>query len=155
MRKTSSSELTIRPALLDDLQSVRDCALQAYSPYIPRIGIPPAPMVADFALYIANGTVYVGCLAERIIGYVVFFKQKNHLQLENIAVLPEYTGQGLGKQLILFVERTARAQGINRVELYTNVAMSENLAMYSALGYTEVKRECQDGFHRAFFYKSV
>jgi hypothetical protein len=37
--------------------------------------------------------------------------------------------------------------------LYTNAAMSENLALYPRLGYREVDRRRDAGFDRVFFAK--
>jgi hypothetical protein len=39
--------------------------------------------------------------------------------------------------------------------LYTNAAMTENLAYYPRRGYIETHRAAQDGFHRVFFRKPV
>jgi hypothetical protein len=41
------------------------------------------------------------------------------------------------------------------MRLYTNAAMTENLAYYSRRGYTETHRAHQDGFHRVFFRKRL
>jgi GNAT superfamily N-acetyltransferase len=70
-------------------------------------------------------------------------------------VFPTHSGNGYGKKLIQFVEETALRQGLNAVELYTNEAMSENLAMYPKLGYVETERKEQDGYKRVFFRKSL
>ena len=60
--KTSSapkSEPLIRPALLSDADAVARCVKAAFTPYIERIGKPPAPMLADFPELIAAGKVWV------------------------------------------------------------------------------------------------
>lgn len=41
--------MTIRPATVADLPTVRQCAVDAYGLYVERIGRKPAPMIADFA----------------------------------------------------------------------------------------------------------
>ena len=51
--------MEIRQARMTDLQGVRRCAEAAYAIYMPRIGKPPAPMVADFARLIGDGSVHV------------------------------------------------------------------------------------------------
>jgi len=75
------------------------------------------------------------------------------MHLENVAVLPHHAGQGIGKQLINHVESQAVAGGLDRVELYTNEMMHENITMYPLLGYVETERKTQDGFNRVFFSK--
>jgi ribosomal protein S18 acetylase RimI-like enzyme len=147
--------LQIRRATLDDCANVRSCAQAAYSKYIDRIGKAPAPMGADFAAQIEEGIVHVALLGLQFVGYVVFYRQGDHVHLESVAVLPEQTGKGIGKELLCYVERAARLDGLKAVELYTNEAMVENLAMYTRLGYREIQRKHHAGFKRVFFRKSL
>ena len=112
-------------------------------------------MNADFASQIASGYVHVASDGSAVVGYVVFYPQGDHIHLENVAVLQAHAGRGIGRQLIEHVECSARRMGLNAVELYTNEAMTENLAMYPKLGYVEVDRKRQAGFDRVFFRKGV
>jgi len=43
--------------------------------------------------------------------------------------------------------------GVDVVELYTNEIMTENIAIYTRLGYDEIERKHEDGFNRVFFRK--
>lgn len=79
----------------------------------------------------------------------------DHVHLENVAVLPEYSGRGVGTRLIAHVERATREAGYHAVELYTNEVMTENLAMYAKVGYVEIIRRRVAGFNRVFFRKEV
>ncbi len=110
-------------------------------------------MVADFASLIQHRHVHVALLGGNIVGYVVFYTKGESMQLDNVAVSPEFTGQGIGKQLINFVETSASKQGLLAVELYTNVAMTENQVLYPKLGYTITAHKQQDGFSRVFYRK--
>ena len=147
--------IEIRLATADDLSEIQACARAAYARYVERMGREPAPMVADFASQISLGRIYVGIYESLFAGYVVFYPEKDHFHLENIAVLPSLTGKGIGKKLLEHVEQTTRASGFNAVELYTNEMMTENLGMYPKLGYVEIERRQQDGFNRVFFRKAV
>ena len=49
----------------------------------------------------------------------------------------------------------ARGLGLGEVRLYTNEAMTENIAYYTRHGYAEIRRHEQDGFRRVFFRKPV
>lgn len=147
--------LQIRVATADDLDDVRSCAHAAYSKYIERMDRDPAPMLADFANQIARGQVYVASRGTSFAGYAVFYGEGDHLHLESVAVVPAQAGKAIGKKLIEYVEQSARESGLHAVELYTNEAMTENLAMYPQLGYIETKRKQQDGFKRIFFRKTV
>ncbi len=148
-------EVTIRSALESDLEDIRLCARRAYSKYIERMGKEPSPMHADFATRIATGCVDIAMCDGNFSGYVVFFYEGDHTLLESVAILPEYSGCGVGKRLIEHVERSTSQAGYQAVELYTNEAMTENLAMYPRLGYVEISRRSEAGFKRVFFRKQV
>ncbi len=112
-------------------------------------------MNADFARQIEAGLVHVALRGSRFAGYVVFYPEGDHLHLEAVAVLPEHTGKGVGRALIGHVEQVARREGLKAVELYTNEAMTENLAMYPKMGYRETQRKWHEGYNRVFFRKAV
>ncbi len=131
------------------------CAEAAYHPYVARIGRKPAPMLAPFEALIAQGNVHVATGPAGLLGYVVFYLQRGAVELENVAVLPQAHGLGIGKALIAHCEDAARRHGAGRVVLYTNAKMVENLAIYPHLGYREVDRRHEDGFDRVFFEKRL
>ncbi len=146
----------IRKALSSDVEQVRICARRAYEKYVARIGREPAPMVADYETQIRDGLVWVSEARDGTVqGFAVFYPRDNHVHLRNLAVAPEHQGNGVGKRLITFCEDTARAMGLDAVELYTNLKMTENLSLYPALGYTEIERRSEDGFERVFFRKTL
>lgn len=149
------ASVEIRKALETDLENIQLCTRKAYALYGDRMDREPAPMQADFRGRIASGFVDVATADSRFAGYVVFYPDGGDVHLENVAVLPEFSGQGIGRRLIEHVEHSARKVGYKTVELYTNEVMTENLAMYPGLGYTEVGRRREAGFSRVFFRKSV
>lgn len=112
-------------------------------------------MHADFAMLVKGNDVSIASTDNGFAGFVVFYVRDDHMHLENIAVLPELTGQGIGSKLISHVEHQANMQAITKVELYTNEAMHENFGLYKHLGYAEVDRQEQDGFNRVFFSKNL
>jgi ribosomal protein S18 acetylase RimI-like enzyme len=146
---------TIRPALPADRARLEEIVAAAYSPYLQRMNRPPAPMVDDYARRIAAGQAQVLEDAGEIVGLLVLEPGSGHLLLDNIAVDPARHGQGLGRQLMAFAEAEARRQGYDRVELYTNEVMLENIALYRRLGYVEVKRMQVDGYDRVYLQKRL
>lgn len=147
--------MEIRPARMTDLDGVRRCVEAAYAIYVPRIGKRPAPMVADFARLIGDGSVHVLSEGGTIAGFAVFYRRGDHVHLENVAVHPDFQKRGHGVRLIAYVERFAAEAGAKAVELYTNVKMTENLSLYPGLGYEETGRRHEDGFDRVFFRKTL
>ncbi len=140
---------------MEDVAAVEQTATAAYEKYVPRIGKKPAPMVADFAKQIGADMVYVDCEKQQVQAFVIFYPHGDHIHLENLAVRPERQGLGIGRRLALFVEQAAMQNGYNTIELYTNAAMTENFSFYQRLGYDEVGRREEDGFHRVFYRKEL
>jgi len=128
---------------------------EAYAPYVPRIGREPAPMTADYADLIGCGEVWVADEAGRVVGVLVLRPGATALLLENVAVVPERQGRGIGRVLIAFAERKARDLGLTEISLYTNERMVENIHLYRKLGYVETDRRVEDGFARVFFRKPI
>lgn len=146
----------IRLAQACDEPVIKDCAEQAYARYVPMIGRKPAPMVADFATQIVEGVVYIAQDDQAIFqGFIVFYAEEEHILLENVAVLPSTAGRGVGKALIGFCENAALQRGLNAVHLYTNEMMTDNLSIYSKLGYRKVARREEEGFKRVYFEKNL
>lgn len=146
----------IRQGRTIDEPAVRRCAELAFARYVPRIGRMPAPMLADFRAQIASGDLFVAVGDDgQVAGYIVFYAEGDHVMLESVAVMPAMTGRGIGAALIGFCENDARQQGFVAVRLYTNEAMTENLALYPKLGYVETGRRVEDGFKRVYFEKAL
>jgi GNAT superfamily N-acetyltransferase len=133
----SGGAMTIRMATQDDVEQITRMVNAAYTTYLDRIEKPPAPMLADYAALIASGGVHVLILGAEIAG------------------VPAFQGQGLGRRLMAFAERYACEHELRELRLYTNEVMVENLAFYQRLGFEEVERRVDDGYHRVFMRKSL
>lgn len=145
--------LVIQSAVQNDYAAIQRCAQQAFEQYVATIGKRPAPMDADFSAQIQQGQIAVARYQSQFAGYITCYPDGDAMHLDAVAVLPEFTGQGIGKRLIEHVEQTARAGGYQAVELYTNEMMIANLAIYPRLGYQEMDRRFDQGYQRVFFRK--
>jgi len=128
---------------------------RAYGIYIERIGRRPAPMDDDYAEKLREGDVFVADDGGDVVGLVVLLVAQDHLLIENIAVDPEHQGRGIGRSLMAHAETYAGERRIPELRLYTNAAMSENLALYAHLGYSEDGRRVENGFERVFLSKRL
>jgi len=156
--KTSSapkSEPLIRPALLSDADAVARFVKAAFTPYIERIGKPPAPMLADFPELIAAGKVWVAEIAGRVVGVLVQYKTETGFYIDTVAALPELHGTGVGRALLLFAESEAARRGYRSIYLCTNVKMTENQIFYPKIGYVEYERKLDQGYDRIFYRKQL
>jgi ribosomal protein S18 acetylase RimI-like enzyme len=85
----------------------------------------------------------------------VLLPKVDHLLLDNVAVMPEQQGQGVGRRLIAFAEQEARRLGFAELRLYTQATMTENIALYRRLGFVETDRGQQAGYDRVFMTKDL
>jgi len=149
-----SRVVRLRSATPSDVPAIAGLVEAAFTRYIPRIGHPPAPMDADHAGAVARGEVLVldddgGAL----VGVVELVAAPDHLLVDIVAVAPGRQGEGHGRALLAAAEERAAQLGVPELRLYTNEAMTENLALYPRLGWTETGRAEERGFRRVFFAK--
>ena len=146
----------IRKAAANDLSKIEQIARTAYQKYVARIGKEPAPMLADFSTHLNDDTIFVveDGRGRDIIAYAVIVVKEGQFWLENIAVEPAHSAQGVGTELIHFVEGFI-ADFADAYYLYTNIKMIENIDWYQRIGFTEIKRMTEDGFERVYFCKKL
>jgi GNAT superfamily N-acetyltransferase len=147
--------MNIRKAEPSDLAALSAIVAAAYQRYVDRIGKPPGPMLDDYAARINARTAWVAEIDGGVVGLLVLLPQEDHLLLDNVAVDPARHGQGIGRALMAFAEEEAIRQGYAELRLYTHEMMTENLAMYPALGWQETGRAEQNGYKRVFFRKQI
>jgi GNAT superfamily N-acetyltransferase len=100
----------------------------------------------DYARYIklqeVGAFVVITCRAdEKLIGYCVMGVmphiryQTCKLAKEDLYyIVPEYRGQGLGKQLFLETEKVLKEKGVNQI-IFTTKTYSDNSHIFDKLGY--------------------
>jgi transcriptional regulator GlxA family with amidase domain len=151
----AAERVVLRRAEASDAEQMLALVRAAYRPYVARIGREPAPMTVDYAATIDEADVWIAQRGDRIAGLVVMRVAADHLLVENVAVSPLAQRLGIGTQLLQLAEAQARAAGLQELRLYTNSAMTENLAYYPRLGYRETRRSAEGGYDRVFFAKQV
>jgi ribosomal protein S18 acetylase RimI-like enzyme len=141
---------SIRQAMPEDAARIGAIARAAYAKYVPRIGREPAPMVADFAAEVAAGRVVVIATAGTVDGYMIAWPETDAYFIDNIAIDPARQGEGLGRQLMDHAVGEAKRRRLPAIRLYTNAAMTENLSMYTHIGFVETHRAVEKGFDRVY-----
>jgi len=149
-----STHPIIREANLSDALGIQECVGTAYKHYISRIGKPPEPMLNDYTDLIQYHKVFVAEL-NQIIGVLVLIQNSSNIILDNVAVIPDQQGKGIGKQLINLAESEAYRLGFRKLDTYTHQCMVENIEMYKTLGYTEIERKEEHGYNRVYMQKSL
>ncbi|MGY0372008.1 GNAT family N-acetyltransferase [Clostridium sp. JNZ J1-5] len=86
--------------------------------------------------YINQGTCYVACYNEKIIGeYVLIRTRPLTMELINIAVDEKYQGKGIGRKLILDAINKARNENIKILEIGTGNSSISQLLLYQKCGF--------------------
>ena len=149
-------DFKIRKAITNEKSQIEDIAFRAYQKYIDVIGAKPAPMIANFSNNLKNDCIFVieDVQKHQIVGYAVIVIKDNEYWLENIAVEPTKSKQGIGTQLISYVEDYI-SKSASEYQLYTNIKMHENVEWYKRIGFTELKRTEVEGFERVYFIKKL
>jgi ribosomal protein S18 acetylase RimI-like enzyme len=150
------NDKAIRHAGPADQVAVEAIVGAAYSIYIERIGKPPGPMLDDYGGLIEADAVHVlDDSSGTVAALIVLLPKADHLLLDNVAVRPDRQGQGLGRRLISFAETEALRLGFTELQLYTHVTMTENVALYTRLGFVETGRGRDAGYDRVFMTKRL
>src|SRR5215212_6372305 len=153
--RPEGQELAIRRAVPADAEAVAQLVQAAYEHYVPRIGRAPVPMTLEYVRVVAAGDTWLAEWSGRLLGVLVLEHLADHLLVENLAVLPQAQGTGVGSRLLRHAEDEARARGLSEVRLYTHELMTENRAYYPRRGYRETHLSGDPPWRRVFYAKQL
>src|SRR5712664_4682246 len=91
---------SFRRATSADAAAVREITRAAYARWIPVIGREPKPMTANYVQAVADHVIDLFEEAGRPIALIEVIPRPSHLLIENVAVLPERHGKGMGGLLL-------------------------------------------------------
>jgi len=131
----------IRRATAADSALVRAITRVAYAKWVPLIGREPLPMTADYDHAVSAHLIDILERDGHAAGLVEMIPAADFLMIENIAVLPEQQGKGIGGLLLAHAEKTARQLALPELRLFTNLAFSANIAFYASRGFIEYARQ--------------
>jgi len=140
-------------ATREDLSAVEEIVRAAYSHYVSRIGRAPGPMLEDYGARIGESRVHVIEHGGVVRGILVLIPADDAMLLDNVAVAPSAQGLGLGRRMLEFAEHAAIDAGYRLIRLYTNEAMTEDIGLYSRIGYSETHRAEEKGLRRVYMVK--
>lgn len=145
----------LRRATSDDAAAIRALVREAYGHYVARIGREPIPMTADYDHAVRAHQVWLLDGPEGLRAVLELKPEADSLLIVNVAVARRAQGSGIGRKLMSFAEGEARRQGFTSVTLYTNEKMTENIALYTRLGYVETERRAVGALRRVFMRKDL
>lgn len=130
----------IRHATLDDVTGLRAAVIAAYAPFAAQgIGLPPVAEGLDAD--IRDHLVWVADDRGIILGGIVLAISDGHAHLMNLAVHPDWGGQGLGRELIDTAMNAAIDLGCAEMSLTTHPDMTATISFYAKLGWVETGRD--------------
>ena len=132
--------MTIRKAVVGDLQAVVSLTTAAYAPYTSLLDAPPIPVTEDYAPRIARGEVWLLESGGELAGVLTLERHVDHAMIFSVAVSPAFQGKGFGIKLLNHADQQTRLWGLPETRLYTNAKMERNIALYLAYGYRETGR---------------
>ena len=142
MNRTDRKSWILRKAKESDAEGLADCMLAAYMVYASRLGgksLPP--LTVDYEEEIRSSPVWLAESEGRLAGGLILTPEESYMTIANVAVHPEFQGQGLGRALMDFGEEEAKRQGYSEMRPATHVLLTENLSLYSHLGWSETGRD--------------
>jgi GNAT superfamily N-acetyltransferase len=132
---------SFRRATSADAGAVREITRAAYAKWIPVIGREPKPMTANYEQAVADHIIDLFEESGRPIALIEVIPRPSHLLIENVAVLPDQHGKGIGGLLLKRADAIARSLGLSELRLYTNALFSANISFYAHRGFEEFLRE--------------
>ena len=150
-----TGQYSLRAAKASDAPAIASLVELAYGHYVERIGFPPHPMQDDYTQVIRTSQVTVSEDQAAIVGVIVLNTDDEGFFIDKVAVHPSYRGRGVGRVLLRFAEDEARRAGFDSIYLYTHEKMTENIELYSRIGYEEYDRRRQDGFSLVYMRKPL
>jgi GNAT superfamily N-acetyltransferase len=130
--------MRIRAATIADLAQVVACEDLAFPRFIPH-SLGRLKPSSNLEPQIREGAVHVISTSARILAYISFSANPDHLFVHVIGVLPDLQGQGLGSQLLAFAERAALQLQLHSLKLFTDGSIANN-QFYRCRGYRETDR---------------
>jgi ribosomal protein S18 acetylase RimI-like enzyme len=91
-----------------------------------------------------NHYFYTGILHEKIIATGAFYLENNQWRIVRMSVLKKYRNQGIGKQMLQFLEMEIKAKKGKEIILETTKTWSDAIQFYERNGYNRLREIHQD-----------
>jgi GNAT superfamily N-acetyltransferase len=128
--------MRIQQANDNDVAAIRALTRSAYAQWVPILGREPLPMTADYDAAIRAHRFDLLYDGRNLTGLLETVPKGCDLWIENIAVAPSVQGKGYGGRLLRYAESLAKDQNFERLTLFTNKLMQENIAIYERFGFS-------------------
>jgi ribosomal-protein-alanine N-acetyltransferase len=126
---------------LDGLLEVEEASFS--NPWTREMYVAELQNAAVSRVYVAKGS------AGTVVGFCSFWFVFDQMHINNLAVLPEYRGRGLGTRLLDFILREASREGARWATLEVRRSNEGARRLYARMGFQEA------GVRRDYYSKPV
>lgn len=159
--------ITIRKAMKEDYPKLIEIMSKAADREELKGFVPPEGVTRRFLIQLKRQLglvehgVFIAEINQKPVGFVFFIQKNDHFEIEEIDVVKEYQGQGIGKALVNMVERLARDKGVT--SLITGTSIDSEGKPWKAYGFwirmgckeTEERTDSGYGFKYCKFVKRL
>lgn len=139
------SGVVVRPATTSDVDLLPDIEVRAGERFrqvgLDVIADDEPPTAEALRRHVAAGTAWVAELDGVVVGYALASEVDGEGHLDQVSVVPEASGRGLGRALVEQVLTWAADQGFVAVTLTTFRDVDWNGPLYRHLGFVEVEEQ--------------
>jgi ribosomal-protein-alanine N-acetyltransferase len=72
---------------------------------------------------------------DKVIGYIIFWLVGEDVQINNVAVHPEFRGRGIGESLLRHIIAKVRGKGVTFISLEVRISNEPAVGLYKKLGF--------------------
>ncbi len=98
-------------------------------------------MIVDYNVAVVQHLIDLAEYEGKTVALIEMISESDHLMIENLAVLPEYQGSGIGKFLLTHADTVARDLRFQIIKLLTNGKFESNIEFYSRHGFAIDREE--------------
>lgn len=148
--------ITIREAVKDDYPKLVEIMKKAADKKELEGFVPPEGVTRKFLvqlkrqLELVEHGVFVAETNQKPVGFVFFTQKGDHFEIEEIDVIKEYQGQGIGRALVNMVERIARAKGVTSLITGTSINTEgepwKAYGFWIRMGYKDTGERTESGY---------
>jgi ribosomal protein S18 acetylase RimI-like enzyme len=128
-----------KKAEIQDTPLIYDVMIQAFSEYatdeIPSSALKEQESTITRAFLNDHEEALIVYDGDVPLGMVRFKIQNYSLTFYRLSVIPHYQGQGIGKALLVFLEKYAKNNGVSEITCKVRANVPKNISIYHSLDY--------------------
>jgi ribosomal protein S18 acetylase RimI-like enzyme len=133
------TDVEIRLAIEEDAEDISEILRLSFaefeSDYTPAAYAIVTPPAEEITGRFAEGPMWVAVRNGQLTGTVSVVPETDRLYIRSMAVLPNAQGLGIGKRLMLAVEKYGIEKGFDSLFLYTTHFSADAIRLYERLGF--------------------